>query len=142
MRTAAELIDHTIKLTGVNVLKKIRKREHIELRSLLFTIMAKRYKMKHGKIERLFNDKGLSIDRTTILHSLKKTEIYLKYNEKLRSVYQELCQPTQKEQREVKICTKLETLVGSLPKDKEQEILELIMNRVKSWEWKSRVLNT
>lgn len=83
MTTEIKVAKQISKLAGFDILKKTRKREYIEARSLLFYVLSKYYEERNCKIMRNVKVGGKPLNHATILHSVKSFEIYRRYNKNL-----------------------------------------------------------
>jgi hypothetical protein len=76
MNKAKKIARQVKKLSGIDVFKNTRKKEFVEARSLLSTILYKYEKMNLHEIKNFYIENGKSSDHTTVLHSVKNWEIY------------------------------------------------------------------
>ena len=83
MKEANKIAKHIINISGVDVFKNTRKREHIEMRSLLTFILRHHCNMKFTDIRDFYESKGKNYDHATALHSLKSFETHRRYNPKV-----------------------------------------------------------
>jgi hypothetical protein len=83
MTTEVKVAKQISKLAGFDILKKTRKREYIEARSLLFYVLSKYYEQRNCSIKRHIKVGGKPLNHATILHSVKSFEIYRRYNKNL-----------------------------------------------------------
>jgi len=83
MKEANKIAKHIIDISGIDVFKNTRKREHIEMRSLLTFILRHHCNMKFTDIRDFYESKGKSYDHATALHSLKSFETHRRYNPKI-----------------------------------------------------------
>jgi hypothetical protein len=81
---AARLIK---KLTGLNVFENTRKREYIEIRSLLVYILKDIEKMTLFSIRDFFKSNGKNYDHSTVLHAYNNYSMYSRYNKKLNEYF-------------------------------------------------------
>ena len=83
MKEANKIAEHIIDISGIDVFDNTRKREHIEMRSLLTFMLRHHCNMKFTEIRDFYESKGKSYDHATALHSLKCFETHRRYNPKL-----------------------------------------------------------
>jgi|TARA_R100000149_G_C5869779_1_gene133953 hypothetical protein len=83
MKEANKISKHIIDISGVDVFKNTRKREHIEMRSLLTFMLRHHCNMTFHEIKDFYKSKGKNYDHATALHSLKSFETHRRYNPKL-----------------------------------------------------------
>ena len=83
-----EVAEKIIQLSGINVFQRSRKREIVEMRSLLFYILKNKLNMGLTEIARYFRESGTSINHATVIWSLKNYDIYKKTNKKLQEIEQ------------------------------------------------------
>ena len=76
MNKANKIARQVKKLSGIDIFKNTRKKEYVEARSLLSTILYRYEKMNLHKIKNFYIDNGKSSDHTTVLHSIKSWDIY------------------------------------------------------------------
>ena len=76
MNKAKKIARQVNKLAKLDVFKNTRKKEFVEARSLLSTILYKYEKMNLHEIKNFYIENGKSSDHTTVLHSVKNWEIY------------------------------------------------------------------
>ena len=83
MREANKIAKHIIDISGIDVFDNTRKREHIEMRSLLTFMLRHHCNMKFKEIKNFYQSNGKNYDHATALHSLKSFETHRRYNPKL-----------------------------------------------------------
>jgi len=83
MKEANKIAKHIIDISGIDVFDNSRKREYIEMRSLLTFILRHHCNMKFKKIKDFYESNGKNYDHATALHSLKSFETHRRYNPKL-----------------------------------------------------------
>jgi len=83
MITQKEIADELIKLSKVDVFTITRKRENVEVRSLLNHVLYNYKKMPLSKITKFYNNNGWNINHATIIHSLRTFDLHKKYNPSL-----------------------------------------------------------
>ena len=83
MTEANKIAKHIIDISGIDVFDNTRKREHIEMRSLLTFMLRHHCNMKFKEIKDFYESNGKNYDHATALHSLKSFETHRRYNPKL-----------------------------------------------------------
>ena len=83
MKEANKIAKHIIDISGIDVFDNTRKREHIEMRSLLTFMLRHHCNMKFKEIKDFYESNGKNYDHATALHSLKSFETHRRYNPKL-----------------------------------------------------------
>ena len=83
MKEANKIAKNIIDISGINVFDNTRKREHIEMRSLLTFMLRHHCNMTFHQIKNFYESKGKSYDHATALHSLKSFETHRRYNPKI-----------------------------------------------------------
>ena len=83
MKEANKIAKQIIDISGIDVFENIRKREHIEMRSLLTFILRHHCNMKFKEIKEFYESNGKNYDHATAIHSLRSFETNRKYNPKL-----------------------------------------------------------
>ena len=149
-----EVAEKIIQLSGINVFQRSRKREIVEMRSLLFYILKNKLNMGLTEIATYFRESGTSINHATVIWSLKNYDIYKKTNKKLQEIEEMIVLKTSMNMKgvnrenylEVK-CKELEeeikvlkdnpiiNLVNQIPKHLEGEALTRIELLIRGWEW-------
>jgi len=83
MREANKIAKHIIDISGIDVFDNSRKREYIEMRSLLTFMLRNHCDMTFHEIKDFYISKGKNYDHTTAIHSFKTFEVHRRYNDKL-----------------------------------------------------------
>ena len=86
MRTKSRirsLIDEIETLSNINIFQNTRRREVVEVRSLLYTILRNFYRFNLREIQDLCSEYGYEITHASVIHSLKSFNIYKSYNKNL-----------------------------------------------------------
>ena len=83
MKEANKIAKHIIDISGIDVFDNTRKREYIEMRSLLTFMLRHHCNMKFKEIKNFYQSNGKNYDHATALHSLKSFETHRRYNPKL-----------------------------------------------------------
>ena len=82
-REANKIAKEIIDISGIDVFDNTRKREHIEMRSLLTFMLRHHCNMTFHEIKKFYQAKGKNYDHATALHSLKSFETHRRYNPKI-----------------------------------------------------------
>jgi len=77
-------------ISNINPFQNTRKREVIEIRSLLIYVMRDIEGMTYESIKNYFIKKGRKMDHATALHSYVNYPIYSRYNKKLDEYFDKL----------------------------------------------------
>ena len=80
MKEANKIARHIIDVSGIDVFKNSRKREFVEIRSLLTFMLRHHCRMKFMEIKDFYISKGKSYDHSTAIYSLKAFETHRRYN--------------------------------------------------------------
>ena len=83
MKEANKIAKNIIDISGIDVFNNSRKREYIEIRSLLTFMLRHHCNMTFHEIKDFYQSKGKRYDHATALHSLKSFETHRRYNRKL-----------------------------------------------------------
>jgi hypothetical protein len=83
MKEANKIAKNIIDISGINVFDNSRKREYIEIRSLLTFMLRHHCSMTYAQIRDFYKSNGKSYDHATAIHSLKAFEMHRRYNDKL-----------------------------------------------------------
>ena len=83
MKEANKIANNIIDISGINVFDNSRKREYIEMRSLLTFMLRHHCDMTYAEIRDFYESKGKSYDHSTAIHSLKAFETHRRYNPKI-----------------------------------------------------------
>ena len=67
MKEANKIAKHIIDISGINVFDNTRKREYIEMRSLLTFMLRHHCNMTYAQIRDFYESNGKSYDHTTIV---------------------------------------------------------------------------
>ena len=88
MKEANKIAKHIIDISGIDVFDDTRKREHIEMRSLLTFILRHHCNMKFKEIKEFYESNGKNYDHATAIHSLRSFETNRKYTPKLNKYFE------------------------------------------------------
>ena len=83
MITQKEIADELSRISKVDVFRITRRRENVEVRSLLNHVLYNYKKMPLSKITKFYNNNGWNINHATIIHSLRTFDLHKKYNPSL-----------------------------------------------------------
>ncbi len=81
------LIEEIQALSGVEIFENTRRRETVEIRALLYTVLKKFYRFNLREIMEIGQEYGYYITHASVIHSLKSFEIYKQYNKNLEEWY-------------------------------------------------------
>ena len=81
------LINEIESLSGYRVFENTRRREVVEVRSLLYTVLKKFYRFTLREIQDLAEEYNYTITHASVIHSLKSFEVYSKYSPHLLEWY-------------------------------------------------------
>ena len=87
MKEANKIAKHIIDISGIDVFKNTRKREYIEMRSLLTFILRHHCNMRFTEIRDFYESKGKNFDHSTDIHSFNSFETHRRYNTKLDNYF-------------------------------------------------------
>ena len=79
-----KIANNLSEISKLNPFENSRRREIIEIRSALIKILREYQEMTLNQIACFFINNNRHMDHSTVLHSLKNYEIYIKYNPKLK----------------------------------------------------------
>jgi len=95
---SAQQIARTLKIiSGIDVFENTRKKEVIELRSLVVYILRSVENMTYNNIKQFFIINGKDYDHATALHAFNNYEMYCKYNKNLEFYFTKLVSESQSE---------------------------------------------
>lgn len=159
LKIAEELSNDFIKLTKNNLYKKSRESYDVTTRTLFYKILNEINFMNDRQISDWFMQNGMKVNRSSIYQALNKIDIYYNSFEFFRNFYDVYFDDKKQSRKKslqakkkrlqaikssisIKALTrqkdKLDLIIEDLPKEKREEIFELVNLRVKSWSWKSK----
>ena len=83
MTEANKIAKNIIDISDINVFKNTRKREYIEVRSLLTFMLRHHCNMTYHQIKDFYISNGKNYNHATAIHSLKAFETHRRYNRNL-----------------------------------------------------------
>jgi len=83
MKEANKIAKDIIDISGIDVFKNSRKREYVEMRSLLTFMLRHHCNMKFTEIRDFYESNGKNYDHATAIYSLKAFEVHRRYNPKI-----------------------------------------------------------
>ena len=83
MKEANKIAKQIIDISGIDVFDNTRKKEYIQMRSLLTFMLRHHCNMKFTEIRDFYESNGKNYDHATAIHSLRSFETNRKYNPKL-----------------------------------------------------------
>ena len=148
-----EIANKIIELSGINIFEDSRKKNIVEMRSLLIYILREKLGMRWVNIALFLKSNNKPVNHATLIHSVKNFEMYKKDNKQIQEIYnifsfksnlgvdeidrihylENKCSTLQK-----KLENPLVKLVIEVPNDRDK--IESIERVVKSWKWKEKVL--
>ena len=142
--TAEQLLNNFIGLSGFDITDKSRKEEKVCKRSFFNYLIHKINNMNPSNIEDFYKEKGGTLTRLSIRHSLDRYDYYYENFEQFRKYYDNYFPPI-----DVKRKSRLENndlindelffVIDSIREPfRRAEMLEMVKLRIKSWEWKNR----
>ena len=129
--SAENLLNEFVTLTNFDITNNSREEPAPAYRSLLYYLMHTKLGLNDRSISRFLLTKGLKKDRSTIFHSLKNFNHYLKNFKEIQEYYNHFTNISNLLEDDLsKVINKIKS------KSERQELLELIELRIKAWEWK------
>jgi hypothetical protein len=138
---------------------KTRETKAVYFRALLYKVLMHFNYMNDRQVADYFLLKGKKTNRVSILQAVKKTGIYYRDFSDFRTLYDvyfgdnaQIRRLIEEKKENIiiknkkrfakripnRINDKLHNFVDTIPKDRQQEILERLQLMVKSWSWKSK----
>ncbi len=157
--SADRLLNKFEDLTGFDSLSLSRTPHNASLRALSYKILIDLNYMNDRQVSEYFESKGITRQRSSIYHALRKMDSYYLNYPKFRDTYDVYFEDRAEESKarneerdkkfndiEKKVIRNspnalpdlLKTLVNSIPDERRQEVYEMLSLRVKSWDWKSK----
>lgn len=138
--------DFIINDIGINVFKNFRNKLYPEYRSLLNSYALRKHILSPSCLARYYVENGLKMSHDKIFYSISKFDNYCVDLPELKNYLHNLFPESNKDlgtkvktlvidKREL---TPIQKLVSDLKLHEEQELIELITLRKKSWEWKNK----
>ena len=163
LKEANKILANLVELTGFNIQDNSRKPTQAYLRAILYKNLITFNYMNDRMISNWFKEHGLTKDRVSILHAIKKIDVYFLNYQGFRNVYNTYYDDRIEEgqvlnskffQSQNKVKKDLKTFKGfALPRQMDDalqnkvntvvnqnerwELYEMINLRIKSWDWKS-----
>lgn len=155
LKEANKILANLVKLTGFNIQDNSRKPTQAYLRAILYKNLITFNYMNDRQISNWFKKQGLNKDRVSILHAIKKIDVYFLNYQGFRNVYNVYYDDRIKESKALNLKTKktkknnnlalprqmddaLQNKVNTVVNQSERwELYEMINLRIKSWEWKN-----
>ena len=159
VEAAKQLADKFVEITEIDLTSTSRYQDEAYFRALLYKIMVDINGMNDRMISDWFQDMGVRRNRSSIFHALRKIDIYYESYVNFRNVYDLFFDDKKKERERIeskksekvriineRIAKKLEIgernrihgLADVIPKDRIEEMYEMMTLRIKSWNWKSK----
>lgn len=133
--SAENLLNEFVTLTNFDITNNSREEPAPAYRSLLYYLMRTKLGLNDRSISRFLLTKGLKKNRSTIFHSLKNFNHYLKNFKEIEEHYNYFFYSKPKISNLVE--DDLSKAINKIQsKSERQELLELMELRIKAWEWK------
>lgn len=147
LNVAEQLLNNFIGLSGFDITDKSRKEEKVCKRSFFNYLLHRTNNMNPSNIEDFYKEKGGTLTRLSIRHSLDRYDYYYENFEQFRKYYDNYFigseeQKKLNKKREVKSKAEFKqdelfNVINGLKEDWQRtEMLEMVNLRIKSWEWK------
>ena len=81
-----EIANKIIKESGVDIFENYRRKNHIEMRSLLCFLLREKLNMRWLNIAKFFNDNNKSMTHASCIHAFNNYKMYKKTNSKLEDI--------------------------------------------------------
>lgn len=130
-----------------NIFQNTRLKDVVQHRQLFHTILRKKYKMTFQAIADYSGYKGRSCKHETIMHSVRQTVGFNYYSSiEIAYIYDQFFDDKKNDRikditdnkKVVRISdNKLQELIRDIPRNKEKEIYDLVLLRIRSWSWKN-----
>jgi hypothetical protein len=135
-----------LKMSDINFFENTRKREYVELRSLLVYILYNKMKMPWVRISEYFKNNGKNMDHANVIY-LEKTYLdYRNRNPRLLELEKLFDTPENLPEAYINLKDKYEKLefhynfvndfFEGVPSERFNEVMENITQLKKSWKWK------
>ena len=146
-----EIANKINRMTKGNVFENPRKKETVELRSLLVYLLREKLGMRWTNIAKFFQNNNKPMNHATAIYNCNNYSMYKKYNKNLIEIERlftfksnlnidEIDRVHYLENKcknlEEKINSPLLDMMLKIPKDKEDEAILKIKLLLRSWEWK------
>ena len=128
---------------NINILNKWRSRLYPEYRSLLNIIAFRKHKLSPSEMPKFYKKKGLKYSHSRYLHSIGKFETYCSYLPELKNYLYMFFKDSTPQNKEVIVINKseltpIQEMVSGLNSKENDELIELINLKKKSWLWKNK----
>lgn len=94
-------------LSKIDVFENTRKRQVVEVRSLLVYMLREMENMTYHSIKDFFRSNGKDYDHSTAVHAYKNYEMYSMYNKNLNNYFNEILQNSKSENSKKLLAKKL-----------------------------------
>lgn len=84
------ITEKIIDRSGLDIFKNTRKREYVEARALLIHILTFEFRMGRTAIAEYVTRKGYTLNHTSIVHSLRMYDTYMRFSPAMRNWYRDL----------------------------------------------------
>ena len=82
-----EIANKIIELSGINIFEDSRKKNIVEMRSLLIYILREKLGMRWVNIALFLKANNKPVNHATLIHSVKNFEMYKKDNKQIQEIY-------------------------------------------------------
>ena len=148
-----EIANKIIELSGINIFEDSRKKNIVEMRSLLIYILREKLGMRWVNIALFLKSNNKPVNHATLIHSVKNFEMYKKDNKLIQEIYNIFSFKSNLGVDEIDRIHYLENKCSTLQKKLENPLVKLVIEVpndrdkiesservVKSWKWKEKVL--
>lgn len=84
------ITEKIIDRSGLDIFKNTRKREYVEARALLIHILTFEFRMGRTAIAEYVTRKGYPLNHTSIVHSLRMYDTYMRFSPSMRNWHRDL----------------------------------------------------
>ena len=143
-RKAFKRLKKFVKLTNYDINIQSRRAYEVRMRSLLCVVL----KEKNGMLDYMISDflaiNGVDLDRSSIFTAIKRADYYYLNFKDYRDFYDIYFSDRMPKSEAVKVKAdkniikdELHYLIQDLPTERRSEVLDSLIMKVKSWDWKS-----
>ena len=81
-----QIVNKISKLSNLNIFENTRRKNHVEVRSLVCYILREKLNMRWTNISKFFNDNSKTMTHASCIHSFNNYKMYCKSNKKLKEI--------------------------------------------------------
>lgn len=81
-----QIVNKIIKLSNLDIFENTRRKNHVEVRSLVCYILREKLNMRWTNISKFFNDNNKTMTHASCIHSFNNYNMYCKSNKKLKEI--------------------------------------------------------